>query len=135
MLRILLYGYCVGVRSSRELERACTNVVAFRWLAAQQAPDFRSIGRFRERHLAVLANVFLQALELCQAAGMVSLGKVALDGTKVRANASRHKAMSYARLTAKQKVLAQEISDLMEDVKTVDTYEDARFGPGKRGNE
>jgi transposase len=97
MLRILLYGYCVGVRPSRELERACTDVVAFRWLCAQQAPDFRSIGRFRERHLAALANVFLQALELCRAAGMVSLGHVALDGTKVRSNASRHKAMSYVR--------------------------------------
>ena len=80
MLRIMLYGYCVGVRSSRQVERACTDVVAFRWLAAQQGPDFRSIARFRERHLAALANVFLQALQLCQAAGMVSLGKVALDG-------------------------------------------------------
>lgn len=90
MLRILLYGYCVGVRSSRELEKACTDVVAFRWLAAQQAPDFRSIARFRERHLTALANVFLQALELCRATGMLSLGHVALDGTKVRANASRH---------------------------------------------
>ncbi|WP_442951388.1 IS1182 family transposase [Paenarthrobacter sp. Z7-10] len=135
MLRIVLYGYCVGVRSSREIERACTDVVAFRWLAAQQGPDFRSIGRFRERHLAALANVFLQALQLCQAAGMVSLGRVALDGTKVRANASRHKAMSYARLTSKQKVLAEEISALMEEAKTVDADEDARFGPGKRGDE
>ena len=135
MLRILLYGYCVGVRSSRELEKACTDVVAFRWLAAQQAPDFRSIGRFRERHLAALADVFLQALELCRAAGMVSLGHVALDGTKVRANASRHKAMSYARLTEKQKVLADEISDLMAEARTVDAAEDARFGPGKRGGE
>lgn len=135
MLRIVLYGYCVGVRSSRELEKACTDVVAFRWLAAQQAPDFRSIGRFRERHLAALGNVFLQALELCRAAGMVKLGHVALDGTKVRANASRHKAMSYARLTAKQKVLADEISDLMAEARTVDAQEDARFGPGKRGDE
>ena len=135
MLRILLYGYCVGVRSSRELEKACTDVVAFRWLAAQQAPDFRSIGRFRERHLAALANVFLQALELCRAAGMVSLGHVALDGTKVRANASRHKAMSYARLTEKQKVLAEEISDLMAEARCVDANEDARFGRGKRGDE
>ena len=135
MLRILLYGYCVGVRSSRELERACTDVVAFRWLCAQQAPDFRSIGRFRERHLAALANVFLQALELCRAAGMVSLGHVALDGTKVWANASRHKAMSYVRLTERQKVLADEISDLMAEAKTVDAAEDARFGPGKRGDE
>lgn len=135
MLRIVLYGYCVGIRSSRELERACTDVVAFRWLAAGQSPDFRSIGRFRERHLAALANVFLQALELCRAAGMVKLGQVALDGTKVRANSSRHKAMSYARLSAKQKVLADEISDLMAEARTVDAEEDARFGPGKRGDE
>lgn len=135
MLRILLYGYCTGVRSSRELERACTDVVSFRWLSAQQAPDFRSIARFRERHLAAFANVFLQALELCRAAGLVKLGKVALDGTKVRANASRHKAMSYARLTEKQKVLAQEVTDLLAEAKTVDAGEDAKFGPGKRGDE
>ena len=135
MLRVLLYGYCTGVRSSRAIERACTDMVSFRWLSAQQAPDFRSIGRFRERHLAAFANIFLQALELCQAAGMVKLGKVALDGTKVRANASKHKAMSYARLTEKQKVLAQEISELMAEAKTVDAEEDARFGPNKRGDE
>lgn len=90
---------------------------------------------FRERHLAAFANVFLQALELCRAAGMVKLGKVALDGTKVRANASRHKAMSYARLTEKQKVLAREVSDLLAEAKTVDASEDAKFGPGKRGDE
>lgn len=135
MLRVLLYGYCTGVRSSRAIERACTDMVSFRWLSAQQGPDFRSIGRFRERHLAAFANVFLQALELCQAAGMVKLGKVALDGTKVRANASKHKAMSYARMTEKQKVLAQEISELMEEAKTIDANEDAKFGPGKRGDE
>ncbi|MCW2135469.1 IS1182 family transposase [Arthrobacter sp. VKM Ac-2550] len=135
MVRILLYGYCTGVRSSRELERACVDVVAFRWLAAQQAPDFRSIGRFRKRHLSVLGNVFLQALELCRAAGMVSLGRVALDGTKVRANASRRKAMSYARLTEKQKVLAQEVSDLLADAEATDASEDARYGKDKRGDE
>jgi len=82
MVRVLLYGYCVGVRSSRELERACVDVVAFRWLAAQQAPDFRSIGRFRKRHLAALGNVFLQALELCRAAGMVSLGRSRWTGRR-----------------------------------------------------
>lgn len=135
MVRVLLYGYCVGVRSSRELERACTDVVAFRWLAAQQAPDFRSIGRFRQRHLAALGNVFLQALELCRAAGLVSLGRVALDGTKVRANASRRKAMSYARLTEKQKVLADEVSDLLAEAEATDAAEDARFGADKRGDE
>lgn len=135
MVRVLLYGYCVGVRSSRELERVCVDVVAFRWLAAQQAPDFRSIARFRKRHLAALGNVFLQALELCRAAGMVSLGQVALDGTKVRANASRRKAMSYARLTEKQKVLAEEVSALLADAEAIDTAEDARFGKDKRGDE
>ena len=135
MVRVLLYGYCVGVRSSRELERACVDVVAFRWLAGQQAPDFRSIGRFRQRHLAALGNVFLQALELCRAAGMVSLGRVALDGTKVRANASRRKAMSYARLTEKQRILAAEVSDMLADAQSVDADEDARFGPDKRGDE
>jgi transposase len=97
MVRAILYRYCVGVRSSGELERVCADVVAFRWLAAQQAPDFRSIARFRKRHLSALWNVFLQALELCRAAGMVSLGKVALDETKVRANASRRKAKGERR--------------------------------------
>ena len=135
MVQVLLYGYCVGVRSSRELERACVDVVAFRWLAGQQAPDFRSIGRFRKRHLAALGNVFLQALELCRAAGMVSLGQVALDGTKVRANASRRKAMSYARLTEKQKVLAAEVSDLLAEADAIDKAEDTRFGKDKRGDE
>lgn len=135
MLRVLLYGYCVGVRSSRELERACIDVVAFRWLSGQQAPDFRSIGRFRKRHLAALGNVFLQALELCRAAGMVSLGRVALDGTKVRANASRRKAMSYSRLTEKQRILADEISDLLADADAIDAAEDARFGKDRRGDE
>ncbi|WP_456506271.1 IS1182 family transposase [Arthrobacter sp. UYCu723] len=135
MVRILLYGYCTGVRSSRELERACTDVVAFRWLAAQQFPDFRSIGRFRKRHLSALGNVFLQALELCRAAGMVSLGRVALDGTKVRANASRRKSMSYARLTEKQKVLGDEVSELLAAAEATDAAEDARYGKDKRGDE
>jgi len=135
MVRVLLYGYCVGVRSSRELERVCVDVVAFRWLAAQQAPDFRSIARFRKRHLSALGNVFLQALELCRAAGMVSLGQVALDGTKVRANASRRKAMSYARLSEKQKVLADEVSALLADADAIDTAEDTRFGKDTRGDE
>ena len=135
MARVLLYGYCVGVFSSRELERVCVDVVAFRWLAAQQAPNFRSIARFRKRPLSSLGNVFLQALELCRAAGMVSLGQVALDGTKVRANASRRKAMRYARLSEKQKVLAEEVSALLAEADAIDDAEDARFGKDKRGDE
>lgn len=135
MVRILLYGYATGVRSSRQLEAACMDVVAFRWLAAGAGPDFRSIARFRRRHLAALGHLFVQALALCQAAGMVTLGRVALDGTKLRANASRRKAMSYARMSEKEKILAQEVSDLLAQAEQVDQAEDARFGKDSRGDE
>ncbi len=135
MVRLLLYGYTTGVRSSRGLEKACTDIVAFRWLAAGAAPDYRAIARFRKRHLAALGNLFLQALVLCQAAGMVSLGQVAVDGTKLRANASKRKAMSYARLTDKEKILAQEVTDLLAAAEETDKAEDARFGKNRRGDE
>ena len=135
MMRVLLYGYCTGVRSSRKLEAACTDVVAFRWLAAGSAPDYRSIARFRRRHLSALGQLFVQALALCQAAGMVRLGRVALDGTKLRANASRRKAMSYARMSEKEKILAQEVSDLLAEAEAIDKAEDAKFGKNRRGDE
>jgi transposase len=133
MVRILLYGYTTGVRSSRQLEAACQDVVAFRWLAAGQGPDFRSIARFRKRHLSALGHLFTQALVLCQAAGMVTLGRVALDGTKVRANASRRKAISYARMSEKEKVLAHEVSELLAQAEAIDQGEDARFGRTRAG--
>src|SRR3954454_22326729 len=101
MVRLLVYGYSAGVRSSRAIERKCVDDVAFRFLAADCAPDFRSIARFRRRHLDALVDLFGQALQLAQRLGMVKLGRVALDGTKLHANASRHKAMSYGRLVAK----------------------------------
>lgn len=135
MVRLLVYGYTTGVRSSRAIEKACTDMVAFRWLAAGQVPDYRAIARFRRRHLAALGNVFLQALALCQAAGMVKLGRVALDGTKMRANASKRKAMSYARLTDKEKVLAEEVSALLAAAEDTDRDEDDRFGKDRRGDE
>lgn len=135
MVRILLFGYTTGVRSSRKLEAACTDVVAFRWLAAGTAPDYRSIARFRKRHLSALGHLFVQALALCQAAGMVRLGRVALDGTKLRANASRRKAMSYARMSEKEKILAQEVSDLLAEADAIDAAEDAEFGKNRRGDE
>ena len=135
MLRIVIYGYATGVRSSRKLEAACTDVVAFGWLAAGQAPDHRSIARFRKRHLSALGQVFVQALALCQAAGMVKLGRVALDGTKLRANASRRKAMSYARMSGKEKILAGEVSDLLAEAERIDRDEDAKFGKDRRGDE
>jgi transposase len=135
MIRLLIYGYCIGVRSSRKLEAACVDVVAFRWLAAGQAPDYRAIARFRRRHLSALGHLFVQALALCQAAGMVKLGRVALDGTKLRANASRRKAMSYARMSEKEKILAQEVSALLAEAERVDKAEDAQLGKDCRGDE
>ena len=132
MLKILLYGYTTGTRSSRAIERACTDVVAFRWLSANQTPDFRSIARFRRRHLVALRELFRKSLELCKEAGMVTLGTVALDGTKVRANASRRKAMSYRHLSDKERVLAVEVDDLLHDAEVTDAREDRTFGKDKR---
>ncbi len=135
MVRLLIYGYTTGVRSSRAIERRCLDDVPFRWLAAGAAPDYRAIARFRRRHLSALGHLFVQALRLCQAAGMVRLGRVALDGTKLRANASRRKAMSYARMTDREKQLADEVSALLAEAERVDRAEDAAYGTDRRGNE
>jgi transposase len=139
MLRLLIYGYMTGVRSSRAIERKCVDDVGFRWLAADQAPDFRSIARFRRRHLDALADLFLQSLRLAQRLGMVRMGRVALDGTKLQANASRHKAMSHGRLVAKEEQVEAEIAELeatiaalLADAEAVDAVEDAQFGPDGR---
>src|SRR5487761_1458613 len=132
MLKILLYGYTTGTRSSRAIERACTDVVAFRWLSANQAPDFRSIARFRRRHLVALRELFRTSLAVCKEAGMVRVGTVALDGTKVRANASRRKAMSYRRLTEKEQILAAEVDELLHDAEVTDSREDKALGKDNR---
>ncbi|TWE15136.1 transposase [Kitasatospora atroaurantiaca] len=136
MVRLLIYGYTTGVRSSRAIERRCVDDVAFRFLAADQAPDFRSIARFRRRHLDALADLFLQSLHLAQRPGMVKMGRVALDGTKLEANASKHKAMSYGRLVDKEERIEAEIAHLeakaaalLADAEATDTAEDERFGP------
>nr|WP_306934194.1 IS1182 family transposase [Streptomyces luteogriseus] len=135
MLRLLIYGYTTGVRSSRAIERRCVDDVAFRFLAAGQAPDFRSIARFRRRHLDCLADLFLQSLHLAQKLGMVKMGRVALDGTKLQANASKHKAMSYGRLVDKEEQVEAEIAALeanaaalLADAEHVDAAEDQAFG-------
>ncbi|MCV7151155.1 IS1182 family transposase [Mycobacterium pyrenivorans] len=135
MVRILLYGYTTGVRSSRAIERKCVDDVPFRWLAAGAGPDYRAVARFRKRHLSALGHLFVQALALCQAAGMVSLGCVALDGTKLRANASKRKAMSYARMTEKERALAGEVSALLAEAERIDKAEDKKFGKNRRGDE
>jgi len=135
MVKLLIYGYCTGQRSSRVIEKRCWDDVGFRYLAAGAAPDYRSIARFRRRHLEALAGLFLQALQLCQQAGMVRLGKVALDGTKLRANASRHKAMSYQRMVEREKQLEAEIDAMLAEAERVDRAEDERFGPDGRDDD
>jgi transposase len=136
MVRLLIYGYTTGVRSSRAIERRCVDDVAFRFLAADQAPDFRSIARFRRRHLDALAGLFTQSLHLAQKLGMVKMGRVALDGTKLEASASKHKAMSYGRLVDKEERIEAEIADLearagalLADAEATDEAEDEVFGP------
>ena len=135
MLKIVIYGYTTGVRSSRGIEKRCHDDVAFRFLAANAAPGYRSIARFRRRHLDALAALFVEVLELCAAAGMVKLGRVALDGSKVRANASRRKAMSYKRMTEREAVLQAEVDEMMADAEATDTAEDERFGPDGRDDD
>jgi transposase len=135
MLKLLLYGYATGVTSSREIERRCKRDVAFRWLAANEAPDYRSISRFRRRHLDALSPLFLQVLGLCAKAGLVRLGRVALDGTKLLANASRHKAMSYDHIVPKIEQLQAEVDAMLAEAEAVDAAEDEAYGEDRRGDE
>jgi len=131
LLKVLLYGYSVGVTSSRALERSCINDVACRYLAANQTPDFRSIARFRRRHLKALEGLFTQVLAGCAMAGLVQLGRVALDGTKLRASASRHKAMSYDHIDPR----LEQVRALMAEAEMKDKAEDRRYGKQNRGDE
>ena len=135
MVRVLLYGYCVGVMSSRRMERASYEDVAFRYLCADQHPDHDTIAAFRQQHLPVLAQLFTQVLQLCHKAGLVKLGHVAIDGTKVQANASKHKAMSYDRMEEKEKQLKAEVEKLLAQAAETDAAEDALYGKGNRGDE
>jgi transposase len=135
LTRLLLYGYCLGVSSSRKIERKTHDDVAFRFLAADQHPDHDTIASFRQRHLEALAGLFLQALRMCQKAGLVKLGHVAIDGTKVKANASKHKAMSYARMSEAEQKLQQEVEELLRCAEATDAAEDALYGKGNRGDE
>ena len=135
MVKVLLYGYCMGVASSRRIALRLHEDIAFRVLAANNTPDFRTISDFRKDHLAALAGLFLQVLELCRKAGLVKLGHVALDGTKVKANASKHKAMSYGRMKEKEAELAREVDELLKRAEEVDQEEDRRYGRNRRGDE
>ena len=135
MLKLLLWGYSCGLTSSREMKRRCATDVAFRYLSANQAPDYRSIACFRRRHLGALQDLFVQVLACCAEAGLGKLGRVALDGTKPRASASRHKAMSYNRLGPRIDELEAEVRDLLAEAEAADRTEDEAFGADRRGDE
>ena len=132
LTKLVVYGYATGVRSSRKIERATYEDVAFRYLAANQHPDHNTIARFRERNLDVLEGLFIQGLKIAERMGLVKLGRVAIDGTKVRAHASKHKAMSYGRMLVKEKELQAKVHKLFEEARKLDLEEDAQYGHGKR---
>jgi transposase len=135
MVALLLYGYCTGKTSSRKLEKATYEEVAYRVITGDQHPDHDCIAAFRKQHLMALAELFHQGLLLCQKAGLVKLGHVALDGTKMKANASKHKAMSYDRMSEGERKLKEQIEQLLAEAEHVDAQEDVKYGKGKRGDE
>lgn len=135
MTKLLMYGYCVGVYSSRRLEQRVVEDVAFRALAAGNEPDFRTLSEFRRIHLKSLEGLFAQVLRLALEMGAMKLGRVAIDGSKVKANASKHKAMSYRRMKEEEKRLKEEVRRLLAEAERVDADEDARYGRDRRGDE
>jgi transposase len=135
MTTVLLYAYCTGTYSSRKIARQLVDSVAFRFLAAGNQPDFRTLSEFRRRHGAALAGLFVQGLKLCRQAGLVKLGRVAVDGTKIKANASKHKAMSYGRMRTEEARLEQEVRALLRQAEAADEQEDAHYGRDRRGDE
>jgi len=135
MVKVLVYAYCIGVPSSRKIAKMLEENVPFRVLSANNTPDFRTVSDFRKRHLETLKGLFVQVLKLCQKAGIVKLGHVALDGTKMKANASKHKAMSYGRMKAEEERLQKEIDAILKLAENTDVQEDVEFGPDFRGDE
>jgi transposase len=135
MTALLLNGYASGIYSSRRLARACIERADFMMIVALDAPDFRTISDFRKRHLKALGALFLQVLRVCETAGLVKLGHVALDGTKIKANASKHKAMSYERMKKREAELKAEVARMLAAAEAADAQEDEAFGKDKRGDE
>jgi transposase len=135
MVRLLLYGYARGVYSSRKIETRTFEDVAFRYLSGDQHPDHATIAEFRKRHLESLSGLFTQALLLCSEAGLVKLGHVSIDGTKIKANASKHKAMSYKHMNETEARLKQEIDALLAAAEKTDAEEDAQYGKDRHGDE
>jgi len=135
LVKLLFYAYCMGIPSSRKIENKTYEDIAFRILAAGHHPDHDTIADFRKTHLGALKGLFLQILILCKEAKLVKLGHVSLDGTKMKANASKHKAMSYGRMQEKEKELERQVNELLRKAESVDAEEDKRYGKGIRGDE
>ena len=135
MTALLLHAYASGLYSSRRIAKACGERADFMMIVALDAPDFGAISDFRKRHLKALANLFVQVLKLAEAAGLVKLGHVALDGTKIKANASKHKAMSYERMKKREAELASEVDRWLAAAEAADAEEDKLHGKAKRGDE
>ena len=135
MTALLLYGYCNGVYSSRRIAKAARERVDFMSLVGLDPPDFRTVSEFRKRHLKALAGLFAQVLKLCERAGLVKLGHVALDGTKIKANAPKHKAMSYDRMKTRETELRAEVDRWLEAAEAADAQEDKLHGASRRGDE
>ena len=133
MTALLLYAYCQGVYSSRRIAQACEDRVDFMAVTGLNRPDFRTVSDFRKRHLQAQQGLFVQVLKLCQRAGLVKLGHVALDGTKVKANASKHKAMSYERMRETELRLKREVRAWFDRAKSTDEAEDRQHGRERRG--
>jgi transposase len=135
MVTLLLYCYATGTRSSRKIMRRCRTDVACRIIVGEDVPDFRTISEFRKTHLARLETLFVEVLKLCVLAGLTRVGTIALDGTKIKANASRHKAMSYDRMKEDEKRLKEEIVHLLAEAEAADAAEDEAHGRDRSGDE
>jgi transposase len=134
MTKLLVYGYCTGVFSSRRIQKRLREDIPFKVLAAGNEPDFRTISDFRKIHIERLPGLFEQVLAMALECGAIQLGRVSLDGTKLKANASKHKAMSYGRMKEKQQQLQAEVKQLLDQAAAADETEDRQYG-GKRGDE
>ena len=134
LTRLLLYGYSIGMTSSRAIEKATYDSLAFRYLAADQHPDHDTIASFRQQHLEALASLFLQALRLCHAAGLVKLGNVALDGTKMLANASTHRSVTHQQLKEREQHWKGAVARLLAEAEQTDRLEDQQFGAGQKND-
>jgi len=135
LTKVLVYAYCVGIFSSRRIQRRLIEDIGFRVLAAGNQPDFRTIADFRKAHLPALRGLFEQVLRLARELGTPRVGRVALDGSKIKANASKHKAMSYGRMGEKQRQLRDEVTALLAQAEAADAAEDAEHGADRRGDE